>query len=210
MLPAFLQGELLIEDHLEPRKEQSHGPYDRWKVGQRCDHSERRARSFYPRGLQVSPLDHAGWQTGTFWRGRIRGGSESLSSICVAVLSVGTSNDHHAQVEAPGRDRLHVRRRSTENRRLGLLGGHRWLDRKSTRLNSSHRCISYAVFCLKKKKKKQNKKKHKKNKKEKQQHKRRQNQTKNNINILYRQKVSTLPSHTPHYYKTHIHNITAP
>src|SRR5437763_4147434 len=27
-------------------------------------------------------------------------------------------------------------------------------DRKSTRLNSSHRCISYAVFCLKKKKNK--------------------------------------------------------
>src|SRR5437764_2399900 len=25
------------------------------------------------------------------------------------------------------------------------------VDRKSTRLNSSHRCISYAVFCLKKK-----------------------------------------------------------
>src|SRR5437867_9753082 len=32
------------------------------------------------------------------------------------------------------------------------------LDRKSTRLNSSHRTISYAVFCLKKKKK--NKQKH--------------------------------------------------
>src|SRR5437763_8673793 len=30
---------------------------------------------------------------------------------------------------------------------------HTRLDRKSTRLNSSHRCISYAVFCLKKKKK---------------------------------------------------------
>src|SRR5437762_3141725 len=29
-----------------------------------------------------------------------------------------------------------------------------YLDRKSTRLNSSHRCISYAVFCLKKKTKK--------------------------------------------------------
>src|SRR5574339_725018 len=28
------------------------------------------------------------------------------------------------------------------------------LDRKSTRLNSSHQAISYAVFCLKKKKKK--------------------------------------------------------
>src|SRR5688572_31619131 len=35
-------------------------------------------------------------------------------------------------------------------------------DRKSTRLNSSHSQISYAVFCLKKKKKKktQNKKQH--------------------------------------------------
>src|SRR5256885_3366802 len=29
------------------------------------------------------------------------------------------------------------------------------IDRKSTRLNSSHLVISYAVFCLKKKKKKQ-------------------------------------------------------
>src|SRR5437867_6980725 len=31
-----------------------------------------------------------------------------------------------------------------------------FVDRKSTRLNSSHRTISYAVFCLKKKKKKNN------------------------------------------------------
>src|SRR5690554_7674924 len=38
-------------------------------------------------------------------------------------------------------------------------------DRKSTRLNSSHVRISYAVFCLKKKKKKKKKKKHKKKKK---------------------------------------------
>src|SRR5256885_3615952 len=30
---------------------------------------------------------------------------------------------------------------------------HRAIDRKSTRLNSSHLVISYAVFCLKKKKK---------------------------------------------------------
>src|SRR5437867_10637740 len=34
------------------------------------------------------------------------------------------------------------------------------LDRKSTRLNSSHRTISYAVFCLKKKKKKKQHKNH--------------------------------------------------
>src|SRR6266481_7338329 len=49
--------------------------------------------------------------------------------------------------------------------------GSRWTDRKSTRLNSSHSSISYAVFCLKKKKKnniclsyKKNKKKKKNNK----------------------------------------------
>src|SRR5437879_8237392 len=36
--------------------------------------------------------------------------------------------------------------------RLGVVGGAAGAgaDRKSTRLNSSHRCISYAVFCLKK------------------------------------------------------------
>src|SRR6266540_5331685 len=35
-------------------------------------------------------------------------------------------------------------------------GADRRQDRKSTRLNSSHITISYAVFCLKKKKNKQN------------------------------------------------------
>src|SRR5438270_10632852 len=47
---------------------------------------------------------------------------------------------------------------------LDLSGGQRRItaartgsqDRKSTRLNSSHSQISYAVFCLKKKKKKNN------------------------------------------------------
>src|SRR5438067_4519316 len=34
----------------------------------------------------------------------------------------------------------------------GLLGSRMTPDRKSTRLNSSHVSISYAVFCLKKKK----------------------------------------------------------
>src|SRR5258708_19847556 len=33
---------------------------------------------------------------------------------------------------------------------------HMQIDRKSTRLNSSHQIISYAVFCLKKKKKQYN------------------------------------------------------
>src|SRR5688572_32672782 len=39
-------------------------------------------------------------------------------------------------------------------------------DRKSTRLNSSHSQISYAVFCLKKKKKKKKKIKNKQKKQE--------------------------------------------
>src|SRR5258708_9466315 len=44
------------------------------------------------------------------------------------------------------------------HRHLVMLGfeakraGHDATDRKSTRLNSSHQIISYAVFCLKKKK----------------------------------------------------------
>src|SRR5256885_9793100 len=37
-------------------------------------------------------------------------------------------------------------------RRLSAATASRWTDRKSTRLNSSHLVISYAVFCLKKKK----------------------------------------------------------
>src|SRR5438477_4483733 len=45
---------------------------------------------------------------------------------------------------------------STPSYALHLLevARERGLDRKSTRLNSSHMSISYAVFCLKKKKKK--------------------------------------------------------
>src|SRR5438874_5588660 len=44
---------------------------------------------------------------------------------------------------------------------MTLVGG----DRKSTRLNSSHVEISYAVFCLKKKKKKKNNNKQNKSRK---------------------------------------------
>src|SRR5437773_9169427 len=43
-----------------------------------------------------------------------------------------------------------------------IYNAQRKLDRKSTRLNSNHITISYAVFCLKKKKKKTKKKKKKK------------------------------------------------
>src|SRR5690625_6135129 len=43
------------------------------------------------------------------------------------------------------------------NRENIVLGFDEMRDRKSTRLNSSHVAISYAVFCLKKKKKKTDK-----------------------------------------------------
>src|SRR5687768_18353729 len=42
----------------------------------------------------------------------------------------------------------------SRKRRSVVPGDVRFEDRKSTRLNSSHGYISYAVFCLKKKKKK--------------------------------------------------------
>src|SRR2546427_9497733 len=46
------------------------------------------------------------------------------------------------------------RETTTQPVRPAFENGSTWEDRKSTRLNSSHSQISYAVFCLKKKKKK--------------------------------------------------------
>src|SRR5436309_10765454 len=56
------------------------------------------------------------------------------------------------------------------------------VDRKSTRLNSSHVKISYAVFCLKKKKKKKNKNK-KKHKNDKYRNKKKKKSRNNSITI---------------------------
>src|SRR2546429_6218202 len=49
----------------------------------------------------------------------------------------------------------HGRPARTRDRRRRGIDEPRRQDRKSTRLNSSHGYISYAVFCLKKKKKRQ-------------------------------------------------------
>src|SRR5438105_10013575 len=46
----------------------------------------------------------------------------------------------------------HVRQESRGDRAYGVARVAPQPDRKSTRLNSSHEWISYAVFCLKKKK----------------------------------------------------------
>src|SRR3712207_7117437 len=53
-----------------------------------------------------------------------------------------------------GRDEARQADGDREVRRGGRRGGEPRQDRKRTRLNSSHANISYAVFCLKKKKKK--------------------------------------------------------
>src|SRR5205807_9983849 len=55
-----------------------------------------------------------------------------------------------------GHCRAHAFREQVEKQRRmpALARGAAHRDRKSTRLNSSHLVISYAVFCLKKKKKK--------------------------------------------------------
>src|SRR3712207_7051501 len=53
--------------------------------------------------------------------------------------------DHHREEES--RHRQSARRQGEE-----AAHGDQAADRKSTRLNSSHANISYAVFCLKKKK----------------------------------------------------------
>src|SRR5688572_32215584 len=64
------------------------------------------------------------------------------------------SDIHHGERRAAALDepepddRKHGEDQSEQQRRHELR-----LDRKSTRLNSSHSQISYAVFCLKKKKK---------------------------------------------------------
>src|SRR5439155_21744096 len=60
---------------------------------------------------------------------------------------------HHARRLARGRRRrgwIHRSRSGRAQHPLRRIGSG---DRKSTRLNSSHVAISYAVFCLKKKKK---------------------------------------------------------
>src|SRR6266480_2389064 len=62
----------------------------------------------------------------------------------------------HDALPISSRARPARRRSPWRRRRAGPARAHRGArDRKSTRLNSSHMSISYAVFCLKKKKKQQ-------------------------------------------------------
>src|SRR3712207_7087588 len=71
--------------------------------------------------------------------------SDGHAGICRAPGDGGRAEGRERSPSAAG-----VRlRREAKRRLLGLCGEQP--DRKSTRLNSSHANISYAVFCLKKK-----------------------------------------------------------
>src|SRR5690348_17997871 len=84
------------------------------------------------------------------------GGPAQLAGAMVRTLDGDRGVFDAAQLEAalrtPG-DRHEPRSRLVSVEQTTNMGGGRiWpLDRKSTRLNSSHPSISYAVFCLKKK-----------------------------------------------------------
>src|SRR2546430_8544514 len=76
-----------------------------------------------------------------------------------ATTEIYTLSLHDALPISPGSPSARDRSSTTSNG-VGTKGGMRYAtaktqsaDRKSTRLNSSHSQISYAVFCLKKKKK---------------------------------------------------------
>src|SRR4051812_49696176 len=59
---------------------------------------------------------------------------------------IGPMNDEQFRKDSAEAIRKHARHKPIDEELLG-----RRIDRKSTRLNSSHMSISYAVFCLKKK-----------------------------------------------------------
>src|SRR5256885_5929580 len=87
-------------------------------------------------------------QTKAFFKAVV---SASRETGCPCVLISVRSSKPIFQLERHGLIDYFRELSVTSSRRVALLGDTR--DRKSTRLNSSHLVISYAVFCLKKKKK---------------------------------------------------------
>src|SRR3989454_10868164 len=75
-----------------------------------------------------------------------------LPSIAFVVVDENTAAD--IDFEGHRMSAISIRGRNADwpNIEGGIIHPGRSLDRKSTRLNSSHLVISYAVFCLKKKK----------------------------------------------------------
>src|SRR5437588_6993706 len=76
--------------------------------------------------------------------------SPALDIMRARVENGSARNLGKVSVARCSRDSISESERGSKDFRSCPLAG---LDRKSTRLNSSHTVISYAVFCLKKKKK---------------------------------------------------------
>src|SRR5699024_11525501 len=90
-----------------------------------------------------------------------------IRGIVGAIKACGTLGPHGGGKHAPGHGKIrlansNIARGSTGHcdapkgivfgqQKSAPQGAQSWKDRKSTRLNSSHVSISYAVFCLKKK-----------------------------------------------------------
>src|SRR5438128_3436499 len=80
----------------------------------------------------------------TLFRSHKCRGAAAFNTLIQALVIVQLAVQVHDKFEGEGRRHEHVAARP------------QFEDRKSTRLNSSHGSISYAVFCLKKKKNKIN------------------------------------------------------
>src|SRR2546422_4035611 len=104
--------------------------------------------------MQVVVLDHIGIGCG-------HGSDQPPDQVRLRRIAGASGLEHllesrwmaHGNQEDPASFRVEPGGLEIELHAVQLIEGQ--VDRKSTRLNSSHGYISYAVFCLKKKKKKQ-------------------------------------------------------
>src|SRR5256886_3999238 len=97
---------------------------------------------------------------------RLQRSSRTATIAVLVMFSAATTTVAHAQstdelkqrieeLERSTREQVDALKRMLQQQEAERAKERRAQDRKSTRLNSSHSQISYAVFCLKKKKKKQ-------------------------------------------------------
>src|ERR1039457_2941208 len=97
--------------------------------------------------------DHTKWHTGVLSFGRVR--YEGVYPGIDLVYYGNRGQLEYDFLAAPGSDPSRIRLRFAGARRMRVAADGDLVlaagDRKSTRLNSSHLLISYAVFCLKKK-----------------------------------------------------------
>src|SRR5437879_10429222 len=83
------------------------------------------------------------------WPDDVPGGAEVVDPLSCGISGIVIGDDVVERVSRVRHLGRAVAALCRPEQRCGGAGP--CLDRKSTRLNSSHRCISYAVFCLKKK-----------------------------------------------------------